>query len=185
MKGRVTSEDGIPLAYVTVCTLNGKVNKDTSSDCLGLFSLDELGTGTVTVVAGRSGFQTSFLEGVPCDTEDIVISLKRASKILGTFKSPSLPQRWEVIFARVSNTGSVESVSVHYSNPQSPATFKADLKPGKYKISLNAEEFELANPMEIIIGERAEIHEVTLSLKPAPIRREVKWGILGFYGITD
>lgn len=152
--GRVTSEQGLPLADAQIQAFTEGYGSIVVSDGDGRFAVHGLLEQTVAAVARRAGYGTVFVRNIRPNTTDLEIRMPRAGEIAGTIEADPLPEMFAVTLARYDEEiRRVIRVDTRmFSSTTTGNAFRVpDLTPAVYWVQVEAEGYEAIDQPQVAV----------------------------------
>jgi hypothetical protein len=159
VSGTVISEDGSPIAGATVSSTDSTSYAITTTDSEGKFKLEGLSGGKVAIAARASGYSLLVQRGIEPNTENIIITLKKAGVVSGrVITQAPLPEFVIIIYAPPPQPGKPRTLVAQAisRNAQGAFTVK-DVPPGRYTVEAHIPGYTQTSTTEVIVtaGETA------------------------------
>lgn len=153
--GRVTDEQGLPLANANVHAFTQGYGSIVVSDGDGRFAVHGLLDQNVVAVARRAGYGTVFVRNIRPNTKDLQIRMPRAGEISGVIEADPLPGTFAVVVARYDEElRRVIRVDTRmFDTANTGAAFRVpDLTPTLYWVEVEAEGYEAVDQPQVAVG---------------------------------
>lgn len=167
--GRVVDLARAPVAGAVVSGSN-EHSIMTRTDAEGRFIIEGLGDQAVNLFAQARGYGTVFRRGVAPGTLDLEIVLPKGAAVRGRVSAAPPPATFSVLFHRwEEDFGKELLVLAPLIRQSKDGAFEVrDVAPGHYKVSIQAEGYEVASPVEIVVHPGTDVEGVVIAAARRP-----------------
>jgi hypothetical protein len=155
LSGRVTDEDGAPLAGVAVTASNSQTGVLATSDAEGRWETHGLADEPLTVLLRHQGYATTALRGIKPNSEGVDVRLPKAAVLRGRIEADPLPDSFSVILSRYDeDLKKVMRVEARaFTSAPGGGEFQiGDLTAATYWVEVEAPGYEAADRPEVVLG---------------------------------
>jgi protocatechuate 3,4-dioxygenase beta subunit len=153
VSGTVTSEDGNPIAGATVSSTDATSYAITTTDSDGKFKLEGLSGGQIAIAARASGYSLLVQRGIQPNTENLILTLRKAGTVSGrVIAEAPLPEFVVIIYAPAPQPGKPRTVVAQAISRRAQGGFTVqDVPPGRYTVEARIPGYTQTSAPEVTV----------------------------------